>query len=84
MNESGEKRYWGLGPDAPEVKDEEMCPQCDGMPEFRVSLHGDPTFTCGDCGHTYRTGERENCIDCGKPLGSREVRCFSCANGGGE
>lgn len=56
-----------------------FCPEC-GEPATATVLLGysPPTYHCDDCGIRWSRGDHENCVRCGKPLGSTDTICATC------
>lgn len=51
------------------------CPECGEMAE--QTFFGDH-HVCGECGNRWTGSEIENCVECGKPLGSSDAICHTC------
>lgn len=65
----------------PDIPEEKRCPDCGSLPETTTVVNlGDLSFhyRC-ECGRSYtEDAERDSCVFCEKPLGSRDILCFSC------
>lgn len=72
----------GQEPNNVGVPEEFLCPNCGEKADVTTALPGPDGGTirhhCTDCFACWTLEEIENCVECGKPLGGSNVRCYSC------
>jgi hypothetical protein len=58
-----------------------FCPECSKIRSHSAvgnAFSPDGQQYCEECSIIWNPAEFDNCVDCGKPLGSTDMRCYSC------